>query len=105
MEVSNGNTEALGNLGRIYAAAKRKAEVMKILDTLSERSQAKYVPPIAFANIYTTLGDREKAFVWLEKAYEDRSGGLFDLARGRFSSPLRSDARFQDLMRRIGLPQ
>ena len=65
----------------------------------------KYVPPIAFSDIYVALGDREKAFVWLEKAYEDRSGGLTDLARVRFSSQLRSDARFQDLMRRLGLPQ
>jgi len=55
------------------------------------------------AIVYTGLGDRESAFQWLEKAYQDRVMRVQELPQPHFDS-LRSDARFQGLMRRIGLP-
>ncbi|MGH9794064.1 MAG: winged helix-turn-helix domain-containing protein [Candidatus Acidiferrales bacterium] len=57
------------------------------------------------ASLYAELGDKERAFTWLEKAYQEQDPWLpMDLAAPRFD-PLRSDPRFQDLLRRIGLPQ
>jgi hypothetical protein len=54
---------------------------------------------------YAALGEKDRAFNWLEKAYEKRDFFLPTLAVNPYMDPLRSDPRFQDLLRRIGLPQ
>jgi hypothetical protein len=80
--------------------AGRRAEALKVLDQLSELSKQKYVRPVFMARIYVGLGDKDKAFEWLEKDYDERSlpfilDPIFD--------PLRSNPRFQDLLRRMNL--
>ncbi len=66
-------------------------------------SKRRYISPYLFAVVYVGLGDKEQAFAWLEKAYQDRSFWLIWLkVEPRFDS-LRDDPRFQDLLRRIGL--
>jgi hypothetical protein len=57
------------------------------------------------ADLYAQLGYREKAFAWLERAYQDRQQGLSQLKVAAKFDNLRSDPRFADLMRRVGLPQ
>ena len=58
------------------------------------------------ATIYAGLGDQEKAFDFLEKAYQERSPDIpYFLKADLRLDPLRSDPRFQDLVRRVGLPQ
>ena len=64
----------------------------------------RYVPPLMIARIYVGLGDQTQALAWLEKSYQDRSLGEFDLLVAAEFDPLRSDPRFQDLLRRMGLP-
>ena len=64
---------ALSGLGYAYAVAGRRAEAQKVLDKLNELSKQKYVPAVCRARIYAGLGEKDKAFEWLEKAYEDRS--------------------------------
>jgi hypothetical protein len=54
---------------------------------------------------YTRLGDKDKAFRWLQKAYEDRNSEMAFLNVEPFWDPLRSDPRFRDLVHRVGLPQ
>jgi hypothetical protein len=74
---------------------------------LDEPSKQKYVPAWLRAKIYAGLGEKDKAFVWLEKAYEERSsttGGRFvPIKMDPIYDPLRSDPRFADLLRRMNL--
>jgi hypothetical protein len=60
---------------------------------------------ISLAAVYLYAGDRDRALEWLEKSYEERDPNLPFIGRGPKWDPLRSDPRFQDLLRRIGLPQ
>jgi hypothetical protein len=57
------------------------------------------------AGVYTRLGDTNNAFKWLEKGYVERDGFLVALNADPDWKPLRSDPRFADLLRRVGLPQ
>jgi len=90
-------------LGHAYAKAKRTDEANKILDDLSELSKHQYVSPLELAQIYVAMGNNEKAFELLEKAYADRSFHLVNLNVSPRFKPLSSDRRFQDLVQRIGL--
>ena len=105
LAISPGNATALSNLGYTYAVEGRSVDAQKVLNELAELSKRKYVPAIRIAPIYAGLGERDVAFMWLEKSYEDRSiGTIFTTINvdPRFD-PLRSDPRFQDLLRRMNL--
>ncbi|MGB2888579.1 MAG: tetratricopeptide repeat protein, partial [Candidatus Acidiferrales bacterium] len=103
--VSPGTPYALSVLGYAYAAAGRRAEAPKVLDKLNELSKQKYVPAVSRVGIYVGLGEKDKAFEWLEKDYEDRSIGnsFASIKVDPALDPLRSDPRFQDLLRRMNL--
>ena len=91
---------------RMYAATGKREEALKMIGLMEERSkQLQSVSPMAFANVYTALGDKDKAFEWLEKAYAERTPLLRGLQMGRVWDPLRSDPRFKDLLKRMGLPE
>jgi TolB-like protein/DNA-binding winged helix-turn-helix (wHTH) protein/Flp pilus assembly protein TadD len=94
---------ALGFLGMCYGLAGRKAEANKILNELLDLKRRRYVTPPALANVYIGLGDKDQAFFWLEKAYQDRSNYLAYLKVFPADDPLRSDPRIDDLLRRMGL--
>jgi TolB-like protein/Tfp pilus assembly protein PilF len=96
---------ALGYLGMAYGLAGRKDEAKKVLHELLKQNRRGYVPPVAVAIVYTGLGARDQAFNWLEKAYQERSYFLAYLKVLPAADPLRADPRFDDLMRRIGLPR
>ena len=101
-----GNALALSGLGYAYAVSGRRAEAQKVLDQLAEISKQKYVPAASRAAIYAGLGDKDKAFEWLEKAYEERSiviGSGHPIKVDPVWDPLRSDPRFADLLRRMNL--
>ena len=92
------------SLGYAYAVAGRRAEAQQVLDKLNELSKQKYVPAVSMARIYVGLGEKEKAFEWLEKAYQDGSiGGGTGIAADPIFDPLRSDPRLKDLLRRMNL--
>src|SRR5438552_255801 len=78
-------------------------EMPKILDELNERSKERYVSPYYVAKIYAALGDKEQAVAWLEKGYEERNPDFIELKVEPALDVLRTDARFRDLLRRIGL--
>ena len=94
----------LAGLGRAYAQAGRRAEAEKIIKELQEQARRDYVHPSHLALIYIGLGDKDSAFTWLEKAYAEHSFLYFLKSDPNFD-PLRSDPRFQDLLRRMNLPQ
>jgi TolB-like protein/Tfp pilus assembly protein PilF len=93
----------LAMLGHAYAAAGRRDEALAVLAQLQETGKEKYVAPFTIAIIYAGLGDRDRAFEWLERAYECRSWGLLWLKVDPSLDSLRSDERFTSLLRRVGL--
>ncbi len=95
---------AMASLGHVYAVSGRKTEARKMLAELQRLSEHSYVPAHDVALVYAGLGEKGKAFAWLDKAYEEHSFNLSHLkVEPRFDS-LRSDPHFADLLRRIGLP-
>jgi TolB-like protein/DNA-binding winged helix-turn-helix (wHTH) protein len=103
--LSGGSLGIIAELGHAYAVAGKRREAFQILRELKDASKRRYVSPFLMALIYTGLGEKDQGFLWLEKAYEDRSNLMSSLNVDPRFDPLRSDPRFQDLMRRIGLPQ
>ena len=104
LELSHGALIPLATLGYTQAATGNRAEAMKTLQRLGDLSKQRYIPAFYFATVYSGLGQKDEAFEWLEKAYQERSNYLLLLKRVECMVPLRSDPRFQDLVRRIGLP-
>ena len=103
---SAGNVaEPLGSLGRAYALQGRVADARKVLGELVGRSKGTHVPSYYFAAVYAGLGDKDQAIASLEKAYEERSWYLVELAVDPQFDNLRSDPRYAELVRKIGLPQ
>jgi len=102
---SGGFPVYVAQLAHAQAASGNRAEALRIIEELKRLPKHKYVPPEEIAAVYTALGQKETAFEWLEQAYQVRSASLINLkVDPRFDS-LRSDQRFLDLVRRIGLPQ
>jgi len=105
VELSQGDSDPTAALAHAYAAVGRKAEAQKILREWL-RPKASYVSPYMIAAIYAGLGNEDRAFEYLERAYQERSTDLTYFLRAdlRMDS-LRSDSRFQDLMRRMNFPK
>ena len=100
-----GSTQAQAELGHAYAVSGKKEQALKMIAELQELAKSKYVSPYQIATIYAGLGDKDQAFAWLEKAYQERSDWLVNLNRDQRLDTLHSDPRFADLVRRMGLPQ
>jgi tetratricopeptide (TPR) repeat protein len=94
----------LAELAYAYAAGGNAAPARRILAELESRSRRQYVPPYSLAVAYAGLGERGAALDCLEKAYEERDASLQTLKVTPLFDTLHSDPRFQDLLRRIGLP-
>jgi eukaryotic-like serine/threonine-protein kinase len=105
VELSGHGPGAVGGLGYAYAASGRRDEAQQILGELKELAKRRYVSPFSVAAIYARLGDKDSAFEWLEKAYRDGAYGILFLKSEPQWDGSRSDPRFADLVRRVGLPQ
>jgi TolB-like protein/DNA-binding winged helix-turn-helix (wHTH) protein/Flp pilus assembly protein TadD len=104
VEMSGGDQDALAALAHAYALIGRRPEAEKILRGLQEKSKHVYVSPYIIATIYAGLGDKDMAFQFLEKAYRERSLEIgWHLKADLRIDNLRSDPRFHDLLRRVGL--
>jgi serine/threonine protein kinase/Flp pilus assembly protein TadD len=90
-------------LGQGLAVAGRKDEARKVLNEMNNLSRKRYISPFEIATVYIGLGEKDQAFEWLEKAYEARNFGLILLKVDPWFDNLRSDPRFQDLLRRMNL--
>jgi TolB-like protein/DNA-binding winged helix-turn-helix (wHTH) protein/Flp pilus assembly protein TadD len=91
-----------------YAAAGRKGEALKVLEELKAMAKRRYVFPMHFAAAYAGLGEKDLVLLWLQRAYDERSldkGWLTVLGQPLFDDLLRSDPRFQDLLRRMNFPE
>jgi TolB-like protein/tetratricopeptide (TPR) repeat protein len=93
----------LAKLAHAYAVAGQVSEARQAIAELKRISERRYVSPYDIAEIYAGLGEIERALEWLEKAYEERSSWLIFLGVEPKLDALRSDARFADLLARVGL--
>jgi eukaryotic-like serine/threonine-protein kinase len=100
----NDDPGVLEMLAGTYAAAGRPDEARRITDEMVERSKKRYVCAYEVATSYAGLKDRESAFLWLRKSLDERADCSPWIAADPKLDPLRADPRFQDLLRRIGLP-
>jgi TolB-like protein/DNA-binding winged helix-turn-helix (wHTH) protein/Flp pilus assembly protein TadD len=101
IQISGGSPTFTSNLARVYAAMGRRKEAIELLDDLKKHASPGYSRASEIAAVYVSLGDSDQAMIWLEKGFEERfNPGV--LLRPGFD-PLRSDPRFQNLLRRIGL--
>lgn len=101
-----GGTEwslALAGLGHLYAKSGRKEEARAILKELMQISRQDYVPSDSMALVCAGLGEKDKAFEWLERAYDERSFRMAWLKVEPRWDSLRSDPRFTRLLQRTGL--
>jgi TolB-like protein/DNA-binding winged helix-turn-helix (wHTH) protein/Flp pilus assembly protein TadD len=102
VKLSGNSPTCMANLARAYVASGKRNEAVKLLGDLKKRSNPGYSNASEIAMIYASLGDTDQAMNWLEKGFEERfNPGV--LLRPGFD-PLRSDPRFENLLRRIGLP-
>ncbi len=101
---TGGKPLGIAALAHAYASAGKREEAQKNLDELLQLSKQRYVSPTAIAQIYIALGDKDQAFAWLEKGNEVRDLNVVRLKVDPRYEPLRSDPRFADLVRRIGIP-
>ena len=101
--VSGRAPAALGVLGLAYGVAGRKREANQILNELLQLQKQRYVTPMALSYVYIGLGNKDQAFSWLEKGYQERSNHLAFFKVSPTVDSLRSDPRFADLLRRTGL--
>lgn len=100
-----GSPVCVGGLGYAYARAGQDREARQTLAQLRQLSEQRYVPALYLAAIYAGLGEMDRAFGWLEKAYGERSNYLVYLNLEPPFDPLRSDPRFQALLRRMNFPE
>ena len=94
-------------LGRawVYAVAGKKAEAVGLVEAYKRLSSREYVDSYMVATVYSALGDKDQALSWLERARQEHSGGLTFLKVDLFWDPLRSDPRYQALLRQLNFPQ
>ncbi|HVS82218.1 MAG TPA: serine/threonine-protein kinase [Pyrinomonadaceae bacterium] len=99
-----GGTEwsfSMSGLGHVYGVLGKKAEARAVLDELKQMSRQEYVPADGIALVYAGLGEKDQAFTWLEKAYDEHAFKMAWLkVEPQWDS---SDPRFADLLRRVGL--
>ena len=103
VELSGRATNNLSFLGYFYGATGKRAEALRILNELEDKYTRREAIGQDLAGVHAGLGDKDQAFAWLEKGFEDRSGQLPYITTHFIFDDLRSDERYADLVRRIGL--
>jgi TolB-like protein/DNA-binding winged helix-turn-helix (wHTH) protein/Tfp pilus assembly protein PilF len=102
VRLSGGSPICIAELARAYVTSGNRNEAVRLLSDLEKNSNASFSDAPQIAMIYASMGDNEQAMHWLKRAYEARFNPSI-LLRSGFDS-LRSDPRFEDFMRRVGLP-
>src|SRR3984893_1752378 len=90
---------------RVYTKSGFRVAVSRIIERRKQLPQRRYVDPADIAYTYARLGDKDQVFYWLNKAYSEKAEGLQFIKIAKPMDPLRSDPRYIDLLKRMGLPQ
>jgi serine/threonine protein kinase/tetratricopeptide (TPR) repeat protein len=104
VNLSGGSPLMRAALAHTYGKSGRAKDALQVLDDLSELADHKYVAPHFFAGIHIGLGENDRAIEYLEKSWDERCHWLIYLHLDPSMDDLRSNPRFQDLLRRVGLP-
>ncbi len=91
-------------IGYVYGVMGKRREALQVLSNLEARSKKEYVTAYGVALVHAALGDKDRAFAWLEKGVEERTHWLVWLERDLRWEPIRSDSRFAALIKRVGFP-
>jgi tetratricopeptide (TPR) repeat protein len=105
VNLSNRSESAVASLGKVLGDSGRKQEARKILKELRERSKHRYVSPYLIGLVQLGLGERNQAIASLDQGYTNRDQWMMYMKVDPGWDDLRSDPRFKDLTRRVGLPQ
>jgi Tfp pilus assembly protein PilF len=97
--------EILGGLGHAYGIAGRKKEAKQILDELNNYTLNYFIPPVQIAFVYAGLGEDDKVFEMLERAYKERSWELIFMREEPWFDYLREDNRFKEFVTRLKFPK
>ena len=103
-ELLKGSLVVDGDIGHVYAVSGRTREAEQVIANLKEQSRGRYVNPFEIALIYVGLGQKGRAFDWLDRAYHERSDMLVYLKADPRLDPIRSDPRFAKLVEVVGIP-
>ncbi len=103
-KLSGGRPPAIAGLAHAYALAGKREQAQRYLDELLKLSKERWVSPTLIGFVYIALGDNDKAFAWLDAADKAHDLGILRLKIDPRFAPLRSDPRFDALVRRIGIP-
>jgi TolB-like protein/DNA-binding winged helix-turn-helix (wHTH) protein/Tfp pilus assembly protein PilF len=101
-ELNGANSHPVAFLGYALAKSGKQAEARAVLAELLNRSKERYVPPYNIALVYNGLDERDETLAWLERGFEQRDPKMVFLKVEPKWNDLRSDQRFQDLLRRVG---
>jgi serine/threonine protein kinase/tetratricopeptide (TPR) repeat protein len=94
-----------GVLAHALARAGRRAEAQRVIDDLIELSKSKFVSQSTIAMAYAGLGEKDKAFEWLDKSYESHDEAILWLKNHPMFEPLRDDPRYKPMLKRLNLPE
>jgi len=103
LDLSPDSPGSIGNLGHLYGAMGDEQAAHKQLRYLDDLSKRTFVPAFYVAYVYVGLGDQDEAFKWLDKACQERMGWLIDLKSDPSFDGIRQDARYPELLKRLGL--
>ncbi|CAN5584381.1 hypothetical protein BH18ACI1_BH18ACI1_21710 [soil metagenome] len=105
VELSKRSNLSLIALGFALAASGRRSEALAILNELEEKYAKRQADATEVAAVYAGLGEKDQAFAWLEKAFQDRGSLLVDLRVAFPFASLHDDPRFKDLLKRMKMPE
>jgi len=103
--LSGDSPDEPASLAHAYALSGKKTEARKILEELNKQAKHRYISPGTLADLYFLLGDKDQAFAFLDKAYDERDNMIVLLKVEPIFDPMRSDPRFANLLRRVGFPE
>jgi eukaryotic-like serine/threonine-protein kinase len=103
LTMAGSGSYTLATLGYALARGGQQDEARRVVAELEAHAQREYVSPVAFATVYLGLGDAEHALDWAERAWRDRRGWLAYLKVNPIFDPVRGQARFEELVRRMRL--
>ena len=102
--ILEGNSRVQADIAFVHARSGNRGEAQRILAELKANEERKHVSQFAYALIYSGLDERDRAFAALDRAFEDRPWELAEAKVNPLLDPLRSDPRFPEMLRRLGLP-
>ena len=105
LELGKRSSVGLGVAGYVYAAAGKRTEALAVIKELETKYSRKEASGFDIASVYVGLSEKDKAFEWLEKDFQNRSGYLQFIRWLVNFEPLRTDPRFKDLLKRMNLPE